>query len=71
MTDRIKGFVVTLEHDYRNDDAAVIRAALEMVKGVISVSPVVADISDHMNRMRIRLELREKLLGLLHHEDGR
>lgn len=66
MTDRIKGYVVTLDHDYRTDDVEEIRKALLMVKGVLSVSPAVADFGDHMNRERIRLELHEKLFGVLH-----
>lgn len=66
MTDRIKGFVVTLDKDYRVDDVEEIRRALLMVKGVLSVESSVADISDHMNRERVRLELHEKLFAVLH-----
>lgn len=62
MTDRIKGFTVVLDRDYRDDDADVIKSAIEMVKGVLSVGPSVVTPDDWINRSRIRLELREKLL---------
>jgi len=65
MTDRIKGFVVVLDNDYRTDDVEEIRNALLMVKGVLSVSPSVAGIDDHMNRERVRLELMDKLFALM------
>ena len=45
--------------------AEEIRHALLMVKGVLSVTPSVTDIGDHMNRERVRHELLEKLLAVL------
>jgi hypothetical protein len=65
MTDRLKGFVVVLDQDYRVDDAEEIRIALSMVKGVLSVTPSVTQLEDHMNRQRIRTELHEKLFEVL------
>lgn len=65
MTDRLKGFVVVLDQDYRVDDAEEIRIALSMVKGVLSVTPSVADYEDLMNRQRIRMELHAKLYEAL------
>jgi hypothetical protein len=62
---RIKGFAVTLDQDYRDDDSEGIRHALEMVKGVLSVEPIEAGISDQMNRTRIRSELGQKILSML------
>lgn len=52
MTDRLKGFVVTLEEDLREDDAQHICDAIAMVKGVLSVRPVVRTVDDLMNRER-------------------
>lgn len=57
MTDRLKGVVVTFETDLRDDDAKAIIDAIKMLRGVDTVSVKVADVSDHMNRMRIRQEL--------------
>lgn len=43
MTDRHAGYIVTLADDIREDDAVHTISALKMIKGVISVQPVVAD----------------------------
>jgi len=43
MTTRHSGYLVTLEKDKREDDAEYILNAIRMIKGVISVKPVVAD----------------------------
>lgn len=44
MTTRYSGYVVTLAKDIREDDADAVISALRMVRGVISVDPVVADV---------------------------
>lgn len=64
MTDRFKGFIVTLEDDMRSDDAQCVIDAIEMIKHVKSVKPVVANYDDHMNRERVRLELWNKIYDL-------
>jgi len=64
MTDRIKGLVITLDHDYRTDDVDAIVNAIMMVKGVVSVSKSVTDIDDHMNRSRVVYALRQKVWDL-------
>ncbi len=64
MTDRIKGLVITLDHDYRTDDVDAIVNAIMMVKGVIDVKKSVADVNDHMNRTRVMYSLRDKVFDL-------
>lgn len=61
MTDRLKGFVVTLEHVMREDDAEAVLGALRMVRGVADVVPVKNDIDDQMNRLSVRRELAAAL----------
>ena len=41
MTDRHVGYVVTLEHDMREDDAEGTLTALRQIKGVLDVRPLV------------------------------
>lgn len=65
MTDRIKGFVVTLESDIREDDAESIKNAIRALRGVIGVEGSVVGMDDLMNRTRIRLELAGKLWKVL------
>ncbi len=48
MTDRFKGFLVTLDEEIREDDAEQILTALKMVKGVFSVKPYVNGMEDWM-----------------------
>ena len=69
MTARLKGFVVTLDQDMREDDVADIVHAIGMVRGVVSCEPMVAEYVDHMARERVREELGQRLheamLGVL------
>jgi len=65
MTDRLKGFIVTLDHDMRDDDAEVIVNAISMIKGVLTVKPSVRDLDDLMNRELIRQEITNKLYEVL------
>lgn len=68
MTARIKGFAVTLAEDLRADDAEEIRRALSLVRGVVSVEAVEADLHDAINRERIRCELTTALYKALREE---
>lgn len=65
MTDKINGFTVTLEKDYRIDDVEVILNALRMIKGVIHVEPLVSDMDDHISQERLKHELRGKFLAFM------
>ena len=65
MTDRVKGFTVTLEKDFRIDDVEIIQNAILMIKGVANVTPSISDIDDSINQDRIRMELRKKLFEVL------
>ena len=62
MTDRIKGFTVTLEKDLRDDDAEHIKIALESVRGVASVTPSIVNSGDIMNRQQIKHDMWEKIV---------
>ena len=64
MTDRIKGFVVVLKEDLREDDAEATLKAIEMVKGVIKVTPVMSDAHDYIIRQQVKQEFREKIYAL-------
>jgi hypothetical protein len=68
MTDRIKGFTVTLDRDIRDDDFQRILEAVEMIKGVAHVEPSITTSEDHMNRQRIKSELLTKMFRILHEE---
>lgn len=57
MTDRIKGFTVTLSKDMRIDDVQAIKKAIQMIKGVAKVNESISEIDDTINQQRIKHEL--------------
>lgn len=61
MTDRVKGFVVTLEQDVRIDDIEPMLQAIRFMRGVANVEPSISDSSDWINQQRIKSELRGKM----------
>jgi hypothetical protein len=65
VTDRHSAYIVTLDEDLRDDDAERIIAALGMVKGVLSVKPVVADVMSHIERERVNRQWRNALYDLM------
>jgi hypothetical protein len=65
MSDRIKGFIVVLDKDYRDDDASEIRIALQNIRGVCKVTPSVMHAEDVMNQSRIKSELIKKIYEVL------
>lgn len=65
MSDRHAAYIVTLAEDVREDDAEAIVTALRMVRGVLSVEPVVADYAQHIAEQRVDQKWRDRLLALL------
>lgn len=69
MTDRFKGFLVTLDDEIREDDAEAILTALRMIKGVFMVNPYINGMEDWMmyekgvwdTRMAISKFMTEKI----------
>lgn len=68
MTDRVKGFTVTLEKDIRIDDVEVIMQAIRMIRGIADVEPSITSVEDHMNRQMVKNELREKFIKFYEEE---
>jgi hypothetical protein len=67
MTDRHSGYVVTLADDIRDDDAEAVINALRMVKGVLTVEPIIGGgvSAAFVHEQRVRSEFREKLFNLV------
>lgn len=65
MTDRIKGFQVTLGQDMRDDDAKILEDAISLMRGVVQVKPIIRTFEDTMIQERTKLELKGKLLEVL------
>ena len=62
MTDRYKGFLVTLEKEISENNAENIINALRMVKGVHSVKPYITGIEDYMAYEKAKSEIGSKVL---------
>ena len=65
MTDRYHTLTVVLERDTREDDAQCLIDAIAQLRGVASVTGVVADFCEHMAVERAKSELRAKLWEVL------
>ncbi len=65
MTDRLKGFIVMLDEDIREDDAQPILDAIRQIRHVQSVATMVSDADDWMARERVKIELKKKLYEAL------
>jgi len=65
MTARVKGFTVTLERDIREDDFQRIKEAVEMIKGVLHVEPVLVTSEDFMIKQRIKHDVTMNIIKLV------
>lgn len=68
MSDRFNALTVVLDRDIRDDDAEPLINAIRMLKGVQSVEPRVADVSDHIAYGRVRREIEDRLWKALRDE---
>lgn len=68
MTDRVKGFTVVLDKDFRIDDVEVIQNAIAMIKGVNSVQPLIANGEDYVVEQRTKSEIIQKLFKFIKEE---
>lgn len=66
MSDRVNSFLVVLETDMHEDEAKRTLDAIMQIRGVISVTPNVADVvADSVARSRVRLELITAIIAML------
>jgi len=63
MSDRIKGFIVTLDKDLSEEASDHVLKAIQMVKGVLAVEPITADLmGDEHIRTRTLIKLQNDVL---------
>ena len=65
MTDRLKGFVVVLNADIREDDAQPILDAIRQLRGVLTVQPIVAGIDDFIAEERAKQKFLDKFMEVM------
>lgn len=66
MTDRVHSLIVVLDHDIRVDDVESITNAIGMLKGVLTVSGKISDLTSHMAEERARYELGQKIFDVVY-----
>lgn len=65
MTDKLKGFVIQLDEQIREDDARPIIEAIKMIKHVANVIPMVCGIDHLMAVDSAKRELIQKIYEVL------
>lgn len=65
MTDRVNGFTVVLDKDYRDDDVEFIKQAISMIKGVVHVEGNIVSSNDYMAEQRVKMEIRKEMLEFI------
>ena len=65
MTDRLKGYLVVLDMNIREDDAEPITKAIEQIRGVLSVQPLVGSVDDAIAEERAKHKFFDKLVEVL------
>ena len=65
MTDKYKGFLVTLEKEIRDEDAKNILTALGMIKGVQLVKPYVNGCEDWMMYEKGVWDMRKEMFDFM------
>lgn len=65
MSDRHVAYTVVLSCELKDEDSQRTLAAIRMLKGVLSVVPVVADANFYVARQQAKYELRRLLFDAL------
>lgn len=65
MSDQYSAFTVVLENNVSEEEAQALMAAIQQLKGVLSVTGKVADFTEHLAYERARRELGLKMLEVL------
>lgn len=65
MSDRVKGLTVVLDKDYREEDIEMIKELILQIKGVKTVKESIVNSDDLINRVKITIEIKEKIYDFL------
>ena len=61
MSDRINGFTVILDKDYKDEDIEATINAIEQIKGVIAVKPNIVTAIERITGERLKIEIANKI----------
>ena len=66
MTDRFHTLTVVLEENVRDEDAASLIEAIHQMRGVLTVTGIVADYESHMAEARAKADLGAKIWDVIY-----
>jgi hypothetical protein len=66
MSDRIYAYTVILDGEYKDEDVEQVQHAIEMIKGVRSVTPQVSNPEIYFAKQKIRDEIGEKIINIIY-----
>lgn len=67
---RHEGYTVILDRQLKDEEAQAVLNAIRMIKHVAEVKPIDGnDLSVDIARIRVRVEIGERLFKVLHEED--
>lgn len=61
MSDRINGFIVVLDKDYKDDDVEQTINAIKQIKGVLEVKPNIVTAVERIACERLKIEIANKI----------
>ena len=61
MSDRINGFVVILDKDYKDDDVEQTINAIKQIKGILEVKPNIVTAVERIAGERLKIEIANKI----------
>ncbi len=67
---KIKGFIVTLDDDVSEEEGGKIKEIFCMVKNVIGVDPIQADVNDSITMRRIDQKVRQVFIEYTKNNKG-
>jgi hypothetical protein len=70
MSDRIFSYTVILDGTYKDEEARQIHDAIEMIKGVGRVIPLVADANVYFAADQAKQRLGQKIIDLINNFEG-
>lgn len=65
MTDRHSGYIVVLDNNIREDAAQATLAAIAQIKGVLTVTPQVADAASMIAEARAENAVKERIINAI------
>lgn len=61
MSNRINGFIVVLDKNYKDEDVEATISAIKQIKGVIAVKPNIVTSNESISKYQTKIEIVNKI----------